>query len=145
MIAALAPYKRVEVAIEACQKNGLELRIVGDGPERKRLYCEAACFVQPGVEDFGIAAVEALACGCPVVARGRGGIRDIVDDGVHGVLYQGPDEAEQLTAAIDKFRDLRFNFTVLRERAETFTTARFRQQLEAELGSRGSDRERSRS
>ncbi len=109
MVAALAPYKRVDVAIAACRRAGIELRIAGDGPERDRLerlaggharllgrvddqellqlYRGARFFLQPGVEDFGIGAVEALACGTPVVAAGRGGIVDIVEDGRHGVLY----------------------------------------------------------
>ena len=161
-VSALAPYKRIDVAVEACRRAGLELRVVGSGPERARLeraagadgarvrflgriggdtlldlYRRAACFVQPGIEDFGISAVEALACGCPVVALDKGGVRDIVESGRHGLLYTAPstgdDEAEAaaeaLTEAIDKLRDMRFNLLDLRERAEGFSAARFRQRL----------------
>lgn len=153
-VSALAPYKRIEVAVDACRRLGLELRVVGSGPERDRLeqvaardsvpvrflgrisaetlrdlYRRAACFVQPGVEDFGISAVEALACGCPVVALDQGGVRDIVESGRHGLLYSGDGNAEGLAEAIDKLRDMRFNLLNLRDRAESFSIVRFRQQL----------------
>jgi glycosyltransferase involved in cell wall biosynthesis len=148
-VSALAPYKRVDLAVEACARLGLELRVVGGGTERARLereaggapvrflgrvaaqelrqlYRTAMCFVQPGVEDFGISAVEALACGCPVVALGRGGVTDIVENGRHGVLYEGEGQATAVADAIDKSRDMRFNLLDLRTRAEGFSAARFR-------------------
>ncbi|HEX2252195.1 MAG TPA: glycosyltransferase, partial [Thermoanaerobaculia bacterium] len=166
VVAALAPYKRVDVAAEACARLGLELRVVGDGPDGaalrrrfaaggrvrflgrvdaealRRLYRGALALLQPGVEDFGIAPVEALACGTPVVALGRGGVTDIVEDGVHGVLYGGgasgggadgvgglaplTDPVSELAAAIDKCRQTRFNTLNLRARAEEFSRERFR-------------------
>ncbi len=158
VVTALAPYKRVELAIAACERLGLELRIVGTGPERKRLerlagprtrllgrvdgdalrrlYRNASLFIQPGIEDFGIASVEALAAGIPVVAAGRGGILDIVDDGVHGVLYDpSPDagstaasrdaEIATLIEAIDKSRQIEFNKLKLQARASSFSDQRF--------------------
>lgn len=145
-IAALVPYKRIELASRACARAGLELRVIGEGPDRARLERQAgdrtrflgrvdrerlrhelrgaACLVQPGVEDFGIAAVEALACGTPVVALGRGGVLDIVRDGEHGILYPESGE-ESLAAAIDKLGQIRFNELNLRTRAEEFSTAVF--------------------
>jgi len=157
-VSALAPYKRLDVAIAACARLGIELRIVGEGPEGRRLaaaaggqtrflgrvaperlrdlYRGALCFVQPGVEDFGIAAVEALACGAPVVARGRGGVTDIVEDGRHGVLYDdgdAPDEAAALAAAIDRARQIRFNTLDLRGRAEGFSAGRFTERIRSIL------------
>ncbi len=153
MVTALAPYKRAEVAINACERLGLELRIVGTGPELRRLerlagaqtrllgrvddaslrrlYQRAEMFLQPGIEDFGIAAVEALASGTPVVAVGRGGILDIARDGEHGVLYEippgaGPEvEETALIAAIDKSRKLRFNPMKLVTQARSFSVQRF--------------------
>ncbi len=166
IVAALAPYKRLDVAIRACESLGVPLRIVGTGPEEarlrrlagsntrflgrvdgddlRRLYQGARCLLQPGVEDFGIAPVEALACGTPVVARGRGGVLDIVKSGVHGVLYEPPPEAARndvgtaatevdamaheaaLRAAIDKLGEIQFNILNLRSRAEDFSAPRFR-------------------
>jgi glycosyltransferase involved in cell wall biosynthesis len=169
MVSALAPYKKVETAMEACERLGLELRVVGDGPEMARLrqkagrqtrllgnvsretlrdlYRGARFFLQPGVEDFGIAAVEALACGTPVVAVARGGILDIVEDGRHGVLYPetsaetgaepGGEEAgvAELVEAVDKAARIGFNSLDLRTRAESFATSRFHDRMEALLRS----------
>ncbi len=149
MVSALAPYKRIELAIAAAERTGIELRIAGDGPERPRLerlaggrtrllgrvtdaelrglYRGARLLLQPGVEDFGIAAVEALACGTPVVAAARGGVLDIVEDGRHGVLYD--DRADQggaaLAGAVDKALRMGFNPLDLRRRAESFAAEAF--------------------
>jgi glycosyltransferase involved in cell wall biosynthesis len=153
-VAALAPYKRLDLAIAACERAGVELRVVGGGPERDRLgslagartrflgrvpadelralYRGARCLLQPGVEDFGIAAVEALACGTPVVALGEGGVRDIVVDGRHGLLVpRAPDAdlVELLAEAIDKVGQIRFNPLDLRAQAETFAAVRFGNRL----------------
>lgn len=158
MVSALAPYKKVELAMAACEKLGLELRIVGEGPERERLegmagprtrflgnveperlrdlYRGALLFLQPGVEDFGIASVEALACGTPVVAVARGGILDVVDDGRHGVLYPDWEGPLALCAAIDKARRIGFNALDLRDRAESFSVVRFTDRIRALLSRR---------
>jgi glycosyltransferase involved in cell wall biosynthesis len=178
VVSALAPYKRVELAIGACARSGIELRIVGDGPERERLeglarlagpgarllgrvgdeelrnlYRGARMLVQPGVEDFGIAAVESLACGTPVVAVGRGGVLDVVVDGRHGVLYDdrlpgGSASApgattEQreipavlaLAAAIDKAMQIGWNPLDLRIRAESFAAGHFSDRIQSLLAS----------
>jgi len=168
MVAALAPYKRVEVAMAACASLGVELRVVGEGPERSRLealagprsrllgrvgddelrtlYRGARFLLQPGVEDFGIAPVEALACGTPVVALAEGGVLDIVEDGVHGVLYELEPEAGDhpaaLAAAIDKARRIRFNGLNLRQRAEAFSRSRFRERFASLLTTYRARRER---
>ena len=158
MVTALAPYKRVDLAIEGCRKVGLELRIVGTGPELERLqslagdsvrflgrvaeeellrlYREAAFLLQPGVEDFGMTVVEALACCCPIVALGRGGVLDIVEPERNGILYERENDATALAEAIDKFRELRSNFMDLRERAQEFSAERFRSKLRELLATR---------
>lgn len=158
MVSALAPYKKVEHAMAACEKLGMELRIVGEGPERKRLagmagnhvrflgkvgpeklrelYRGARLFLQPGVEDFGIASVEALACGTPVVAVARGGILDVVEDGRHGVLYPDWEGPTALSEAIDKALRMGFNPLDLRDRAESFSVSRFTDRIRSLLSSR---------
>ena len=158
MVSALAPYKRVENAMAACEKLGMELRIVGEGPERKRLaemagpgirflgkvgperlrdlYRGARLFLQPGVEDFGIASVEALACGTPMVAVARGGILDVVEDGRHGVLYPDWEGPTALAEAIDKALRIGFNSLDLRDRAESFSVSRFTDRIRSLLSHR---------
>jgi glycosyltransferase involved in cell wall biosynthesis len=162
MVSALAPYKKVETAIAACDRLGLELRIVGSGPERRRLerlgeqagrrggggarflgqvgaeslrdlYRGARVFLQPGIEDFGIAAVEALACGVPVVAAGRGGVLDVVEDGRHGVLYPDRQGPAALVEAIDKAMQMGFNPLDLRRRAESFAVRQFTDRIQSLL------------
>ncbi|MBI4667365.1 MAG: glycosyltransferase [Nitrospinae bacterium] len=100
MVSAFAPYKRVDLAIEAFNANRKPLRIVGSGEDGARLrkmagpnivfesgasrerlrelYRAAKALVYPGEEDFGIIPVEAMACGAPVVAYGRGGQAETV-------------------------------------------------------------------
>jgi glycosyltransferase involved in cell wall biosynthesis len=151
MVSALAPYKRLELGIAACRRLGLPLAIVGEGPEREQLarlagpetrflgrvgperlrdlYRGALCLLQPGVEDFGIASVEALACGTPVAAVRQGGVLDVVEDGVHGALYPEEEGVDGLTAAIDKTRRIRSNQAHLRQRAERFSAQRFTERL----------------
>ncbi len=160
MVSALAPYKRIELAIAACDRLGIELRIVGDGPEAPRLrelagsgskvrllggvdrealrelYRGARLFIQPGVEDFGIASVEALACGTPVVAVAKGGILDIVEDGRHGHLYPDWGGTSDLAEAIDKALRIGFNALDLRSRAESFASTRFTHRIQSLLRTR---------
>lgn len=155
VVSALVPYKRIDLAIEACRLARTPLKIVGVGPERLRLeslaqgdveflgwrnaeelrslYRRASVFLQPGIEDFGITPVEALACGCPVVALGKGGVLDIVEDGRHGILYEGAEDPEALATAIDKSGKVRFNFLDLRERATQFSRDKFRERISAQL------------
>ncbi|MEI9811450.1 MAG: glycosyltransferase [Acidobacteriota bacterium] len=109
-VSELVSYKQLDYAIAAFAQNGRRLRIVGDGPEYRALrrlaspniefcgrvspeelrslYARCRAFVQPGEEDFGIASVEALASGRPVIALGRGGAVETVPlDPLGGVLY----------------------------------------------------------
>jgi glycosyltransferase involved in cell wall biosynthesis len=112
VVSALVPYKRLEIAIGAAQQLGVPLKIVGTGPDLARLqriagptvellgaldpdalreaYRHARALVMPGEEDFGIAPVESMACGRPVIALGRGGALETVVPGVTGRLVAEP-------------------------------------------------------
>src|SRR5262249_10688353 len=115
IVSALVPYKRIEIAIEASRLAGVPLHVVGDGPERPRLerlakesganvtffgrlsddavrdqYQHASLLLMPGEEDFGIAPLEAQACGRPVVALGRGGAIESIAHGETGLLVDEP-------------------------------------------------------
>ena len=127
VVSALVPYKRIDVAIDACRLAGVPLRIVGSGPEAAQaagaagpgveflgtctdeeirdLYREAGVVLLPGEEDFGIVPVEAQACGRPVVALARGGALETVVDGVTGVLVAS-ESPEAFAAGIRRALDL---------------------------------------
>src|SRR5262249_47367896 len=115
MVTALVPYKRVELALEAFRGLDLPLVIVGSGPKAKQLqaqagpnvrflgwqsdeavrrhYREARLLIFPGIEDFGMVPVEAMACGLPVVAFGEGGVLETVTEQEHGVFFHEPTSA----------------------------------------------------
>ena len=154
VVSALAPYKRLDDAVVAAQGLGLPLTLAGFGPERDRLsrlagesvrfagtpsdeglrelYRSAEAVLMPGEEDFGIVPVEAQACGTPVVALGRGGAVETVQDGRTGVLYPDPGP-EALAGAIDRLRRLRFNEDELRRNSVRFSRGRFRENLRTAL------------
>lgn len=150
IVSALVPYKRIDLAIEACRRTGAELRIAGDGPEHQRLarqagghvkflgaipddalrdqYRRARAVILPGEEDFGIVPVEAQACGRPVVALGRGGALETVIDGETGVLFDDP-TPESLAGALDTAASVSFDSTRIRRHAERFSRERHVQEL----------------
>jgi glycosyltransferase involved in cell wall biosynthesis len=154
-VGALVPYKRHEIAIEAARRVGRRLLLVGGGPlesrlralappsveilphrgpeELRELYRTCAAYLQPGEEDFGMAAVEALACGSPVVALARGGASDIVRDEENGVLYE-EDSVEGLTRAIDRASRVRFDYTQQRASALRFRPEKFAEGFQRALG-----------
>lgn len=152
VVSALVPYKRIEVAIDACRLAGVPLTIVGDGPERARLetyadgaatflgrqsnealrdwYRRAAVTLLPGEEDFGIVPLEAQACGRPVVALGRGGARETIVPDETGVLVDAAD-AGAFADGIRRAMDRRFDARAIRSHAERFSRDRFGNEMEA--------------
>jgi len=150
IVSALVPYKRIDLAIDACARVGARLRIVGDGPERPALerrsgphvefvgpaagdrlreeYRCAAAVLLPGEEDFGIVPVEAQACGRPVVALGRGGALDTVVDGETGVFASEP-TVDALAAALERFGRTTFDPARIRRQAERFSRERHVQEM----------------
>ncbi len=139
---ALVPYKRVDVAIDACSILGARLKIVGIGNDEKSLRrlaqgtqteflgwrsneelrdlyqgCRALLFPQD--EDFGISAVEAMACGKPVIAFGRGGALETVIDGATGVLFPAQ-TADSMAEALRRAESITFDRMAIRAHAERF-------------------------
>jgi glycosyltransferase involved in cell wall biosynthesis len=152
IVSALVPYKRIDLAIEACRRIGARLRIIGNGPDRGRLerqasvavasgansvdfigwatdeaireeYRRAIAVLLPGEEDFGIVPVEAQACGRPVVAYGHGGALETVVPDETGVFF---DEltVESLTEALTRVTALHFDPQRLRANALRFSRQR---------------------
>ena len=152
VVSALVPYKRIDLAIEACRIAGVPLTIAGDGPDRaalersgdgsttflgrvsdsdlRDLYQRASVVLLPGEEDFGIVPVEAQACGRPVVALRRGGATETVIDGETGRLVDAADPND-FADAIRRVLDSRFDPQVIRRHAERFSRARFGDEIEA--------------
>ncbi len=147
VVCRLKGYKRVDIAVDAFRNLPRRLVVVGDGPERKELmkragpnvtfvpeadddtvreyYRHAVAFVMPAYEDFGIAPVEAMACGKPVIAYRRGGALDTVVDGITGRFFT-PQTAEALREAILAFDPRCFDAGVIRNRAVRYDTSRFK-------------------
>jgi glycosyltransferase involved in cell wall biosynthesis len=155
VVSALAPYKRIDLVLEAYRGTGWPLKVVGWGPEGDRLraaapaeaeflgqvedetlrglYRGCRAVVMAGVEDFGIVPLEAMACGRPAVVFAEGGGTETVVPGETGLLFHEA-SAESLRAVVDSLRTLRFNTAKLRARAESFSRnnfeARFRSFVE---------------
>ncbi len=163
VVAALNPYKKVDLAVQAFNELGRPLVVIGDGPMRqqieseagpnikllgkvsegdlRRYYARCRAFVMPQEEDFGLAPVEAMSAGRPVIAYGAGGALETVVDGVTGVFF-GEQSVASLAEAVRRFEGLTFEKSRCREQARKFDTSRFRErfkelldQATAELGS----------
>jgi glycosyltransferase involved in cell wall biosynthesis len=161
VVSALAPYKRVDLAVAAATRLGRRLLVVGTGqdaarlrtmagpsveflgwrsdPEVAALYRRARALLFPGVEDFGIVPLEATASGCPVIAYAAGGALETVvgpggDDPVTGLFFE-EQTAEGLAGAMVELESGRHRFEpkALRAHAETFDRARFKARMAAYL------------
>jgi len=152
VIARLSPYKNVALAMDVCAKLRLPLTIVGTGDEYKKLakrtsehivlrgwvseeekntiLANARALLFPCEDDFGIVCVEALAAGIPVIALGRGGAKEIITDGVHGVLFADP-TTEVMADGMRRFlaQEESFDPATLRMRAQDFSKERFERQM----------------
>lgn len=144
----LVGYKRADVAVRAFAGSGRRLLVVGEGPELTalqreatpnvqflgrvsdeelaRLYAGCRALVFCAEEDFGIVPLEAMACGRPVVAFGRGGACETVVDGVTGLFFEAQ-TADSLRAALDRFEamEAQFDPAAIRRHAEGFGRERF--------------------
>lgn len=144
------PYKRVDLAVAACTKLGLPLKVYGNGSEHARLVAmagpniqffterfgnasdeavekalnSARGFIFPAEEDFGIVQVEALAAGAPVIAYGRGGALDIVQDGESGVLFD-KQSVGSLVDALERAETINFLPATLRRKSRRFEKSLF--------------------
>jgi glycosyltransferase involved in cell wall biosynthesis len=144
--AHLLAYRRIDLAVAAATALGRELVVVGDGPESARLrmtagpsvgflgrvdrptlvdlFARCHAYLVPGIEDFGIAPVEAMAAGKPVIAFRSGGATETVVEGRTGVFFERQ-EAAALAEAIERLDGLTFTPASIRARAQEFDTSVF--------------------
>ena len=149
-ISRLVEYKRIDLAIKACEKLGKKLIVVGDGPEREKLEklakgnttflgrqseqeiekylktCRALIF--PAYEDAGIVPLEAMSAGRPVIAYGKGGALDTVIDQKTGVFFPHQ-TVKSVMNAIEKSEKMTFDKKFIREHAKTFDEPAFRAKI----------------
>ena len=144
------PYKRFDLAVVACSKLGLPLTVIGDGPDHRRLrklagptviffgkvsdevlaeeFANAEAFLFPGLDDFGITPVEAMAAGTPVIAYKAGGALDYVIPSKTGLFFEEP-TAQSLAQALKQFSTHRFSKLTVSRAAESFSAQHFDQKM----------------
>lgn len=147
VVARLVAYRRIDLLVRTATQRGLRLVVVGDGPERTHLegmagstvsfltsasraevvdlYGRCHAYVVPGEEDFGMAPVEAMAGGKPVVAFRAGGAQETVIEGKTGVFFDHP-TPEALAAAVDRLDTIAFDPDAIRANAQRFAPEVFR-------------------
>jgi UDP-N-acetylmuramyl pentapeptide phosphotransferase/UDP-N-acetylglucosamine-1-phosphate transferase/glycosyltransferase involved in cell wall biosynthesis len=149
----MVPYKRMDLIVDAfARMPNRKLLVIGEGPdferiaerarsapnvkllgkqshERLRYYLQhAKAFVFAAEEDFGIVPVEAMACGTPVIAFGRGGVTESVVSGKTGLFF-GEQTPESLIAAVEEFEQCQWDPAEIRASAERFSVARFHEEF----------------
>ncbi|MBI3671388.1 glycosyltransferase [Candidatus Azambacteria bacterium] len=150
MVGRLLSYKKFDLAISAFSKTGLPLKVVGDGPERKKLekiagknveffgalsddelrgyYQKAKALIFPQEEDFGIVPLEAMACGRPVIAYRAGGAKETVVEGVTGIFYDSQTE-DAIIDAVERFKKMHFDSKLIREHSLKFSKDIFKEKI----------------
>ncbi|MDD5490118.1 MAG: glycosyltransferase [Candidatus Moranbacteria bacterium] len=158
IVSRLSPYKKIEIAVEAMNKLGLPLVVIGEGSPKyvkylksiaghktkflgflpdekiKKHFAECRAFIFPGEDDFGIAPVEAMSFGKPVIALRRGGATETVVEGETGEFFNEP-TIEVLADAVRRFQENEKNYDPekIRAQAEKFSKEKFRENFEREI------------
>ena len=150
-------WKKLDLAVKAFAKNGKRLILVGGGAEHQKLknlaknsqniefiqrvnsskelskiVSEAKGFIFPSLEPFGIAPIEALATGTPVLAFNKGGSQDYIQEGKNGVFFD-EQSVESILSAIKKFEKLNFDAKKVSESAKSFSKDNFKKNFEREI------------
>jgi glycosyltransferase involved in cell wall biosynthesis len=148
------PYKRFDLAVEACTKLGVPLTVIGNGPEHDNLvdkagprvhflnkvadsdmarhFQRAEAFIFPGIDDFGIVAVEALSAGTPVIACKAGGALDYVKEGKTGLFFE-EQTVESLIETIKNFDSSKFKPNSIAKSTTKFSTENFTKNIQTYL------------
>ena len=151
---AFVSYKKLCIAIEACERAKVHLVVAGSGPEEKRLralaggytrfviqpnaaewidlFRGAKAFLFPAVEDFGITAIEAMASGIPVIAYKGGGALDFIEPGITGEFF-AEQSVDSLCSALTSFDQTKYGAQIITDYAKRFDFDRFLDQMRREL------------
>jgi glycosyltransferase involved in cell wall biosynthesis len=162
VVCRLIPYKRIDLAIEACNRLHLPLVIIGNGRDEERLkkmagptirfmgrlsddevlhyYAHCRAFLFPVEDDFGITPLEAQAAGRPVIAYGAGGALASVIDGITGVFFH-EQTVDSLASVLATFDESTFDTQVIRNHALEFDMPRFRRRIEQFIDAKMSERQ----
>jgi glycosyltransferase involved in cell wall biosynthesis len=154
MVGELVPYKRPELAVEAFNRMGAKLVVIGGGEmlaqirriagptvtvmgprpfaDLRHHYARCRALIFPGVEDFGIVPVEAMASGRPVIAYGRGGATETVIPNLSGLLFHDQ-SVEGIVAAVRDFQSADFDPAEIVGHARRFSVPRFVKEMTAQL------------
>lgn len=150
-VGRLIPYKRFDLVLEACKQLKRPLRIVGEGPqmralkkqagnfkvdflgkisdaELKKEYQSARALLFPQLEDFGLVPLEAMACGTPVIAYGRGGVLETIQEDVGGLFFS-KQTASDLAKSIKLFEKKKWDPSPVAQSVSSYSSARFRSEL----------------
>lgn len=147
IVSRLVPYKRIDIAIEACNRLGLPLKIIGSGVEENQLkklagktveflghltdsevvdyYSNCRAFLFPGFEDFGLTMAEAQSFGKPVIAYKKGGALEIIVEGKTGLFFT-PQTTAALLKTLHQFDKLQVNPDDCIQQSEKFSKDRFK-------------------
>lgn len=152
IVSTITPYKRIDLAVNLFNKIGKQLVIIGDGPQRGYLESIAApnvsflgfkddkevaeymmncrAFIFPGEEDFGIAPVEAMACGKPILAYAKGGVTESVIEGVTGEFFKRP-TIESMEDGLGRLimNENKYHPMTIRKQAEKFSESKFKRHI----------------
>jgi glycosyltransferase involved in cell wall biosynthesis len=145
------PYKSIDLAVAACTELGKPLTVIGNGPEHNKLvdiagprvtfltrvsdaqmaqhFQSAEAFIFPGIDDFGIVAVEAIAAGTPVIALKAGGALDYVKDGKTGKFFEAQ-TIDSLVNALKEFDSSKFKNADITKSATQYTPQSFNQKIQ---------------
>lgn len=145
------PYKRIDLAVSACSKLNLPLTVIGKGPENSRLrhvagptikfadnvgsanevakiVGSAKAFIFPGIDDFGIVAIEALSAGTPVIAYRGGGALDYIRPGKNGEFFK-PQTVSALAKSLSGFNPGKYTQNDIKKSAQDFSPQAFRSKI----------------
>jgi len=155
------PYKRFDLAIQACEELKVPLVVIGDGPDHRRLeklagrsttfltnvndneivdhFQSSLGFILPNMDDFGIVAVEAMAAGTPVIAYNKGGALDYVIPGKTGLFFEQQTQSS-LAKVLETAMAKSFDYQVIADHAEQFSVLTFSKNMQNYIKTRLAER-----